>query len=423
MISIATVYNVFIRDFRRQKKRITLTLIALAWGTISIMLLLGFGQGMHHQMSVNRAGMGDSISILWGGQTSIPYKGLGKGRSVHLHKDDVEFLRKLIPEIRYIGGEYHRWGVELHYGDVVLSEHVNGIPPNYEYMRAHIPQMGGRMINELDIKLKRRVAFLGDDLKERLFGDEDAIGKRILVNKMPFVVIGVMQPKIQMSSYSGQDESKLSIPATTFETVFGDRYLDNLVYQPHDVSQMKTVERKVFEAMGSRYKFDPDDDRALSIWDVAESARQFNNIMTGINLFLGFIGGLTLLIAGVGVANIMYVSIKERTREIGIKMAVGARRSYILAPVPYRSPADYFCRRFSRHVESATFSPKVSNASRSNPKSWTSWDDRRFRSRSASSSSPSSASWACSAASSRPSGHHRSGRSNHCDMNKRSDTA
>jgi len=331
MISIATVYNVFIRDFRRQKKRITLTLIALAWGTISIMLLLGFGQGMHHQMSVNRAGLGDGISILWGGQTSIPYKGLGKGRSIHLYKNDVEFLRKRIPEIRYIGGEYHRWGVELRYGDVVVSEHVNGIPPNYEFMRAHIPQMGGRMINEFDMNLKRRVAFLGDDLKERLFGDEDPIGKRILVNKMPFVVVGVMQPKMQMSSYSGQDQSKLSIPATTFETIFGDPYLDNLVYQPHDISKMKVVERQVFEAMGGRYKFDPADDRALSIWDVAESARQFNNIMTGINLFLGFIGGLTLLIAGVGVANIMYVSIKERTREIGIKMAVGARRSYILA--------------------------------------------------------------------------------------------
>jgi len=331
MINIATIYNVFIRDFRKQKKRITLTLIALGWGTISIMLLLGFGEGLHNQLSINRKGMGDGISIIWGGQTTIPFKGLGKGRRIPLHKDDVQYLKDRIPEIQYIGGEYHRWGVEVTHGDNTLSEHVNGIPPNYVQMRNHIAQMGGRMIDELDMRHKRRVAFLGDDLKDRLFGDEDAVGKTIMLNKMPFTVVGVMVPKMQMNSYSGQDEDKVSIPATTFEAVFGDPYLDNMVYQPWDVNRMKEVEKQIYEAMGAKYKFDPTDERALGIWDVAESAREFNNVTTGIQIFLGIIGGLTLLIAGVGVANIMYVSIKERTREIGIKMAVGARRSYILA--------------------------------------------------------------------------------------------
>ncbi|MBU8934490.1 MAG: ABC transporter permease [candidate division Zixibacteria bacterium] len=331
MINFATVYNVFIRDFRKQKKRIALTLLALGWGTISIMLLLGFGEGLHSQLTINRRGMGDEISILWGGQTTIPYKGYGKGRRIHLFKEDPAYLKDRIPEIRYIAGEYHRWGVAVKYGDKVLSEHINGIGPEFEMMRAHIPMMGGRMINELDIELKRRVAFLGDAFKERLFGDEDPIGKQMLINGMPFTVIGVMQEKMQMNSYSGSDEDKVSIPATTFKTVFGDPWLDNIVYQPWDVDNMKAVERQVYEAMGARYKFDPNDERALSIWDTAESAREFNNILMGINIFLGIIGGLTLLIAGVGVANIMYVSIKERTREIGVKMAVGARRSYILA--------------------------------------------------------------------------------------------
>lgn len=331
MINFATVYNVFIRDFRKQKKRIALTLLALGWGTISIMLLLGFGEGLQSQLAINRRGMGDEISILWGGQTTIPYKGYGKGRRIHLFKEDPAYLKERIPGIRRIAGEYHRWGVVTKYGDKFLSEHVNGIGPEFEIMRNHIPEMGGRMINELDIQLKRRVAFLGDAFKQRLFGDKDPIGERMFLNGIPFTVIGVMQEKIQMGSYSGSDEDKVSIPATTFQAVFGDPYLDNIVYQPWDVDNMKVVERQVYEAMAARYKFDPDDDRALSIWDTAESAREFNNIMMGINIFLGFIGGLTLLIAGVGVANIMYVSIKERTREIGVKMAVGARRSYILA--------------------------------------------------------------------------------------------
>ncbi|MEA2030383.1 MAG: ABC transporter permease [candidate division Zixibacteria bacterium] len=331
MINFATVYNVFIRDFRKQKKRITLTLLALGWGTISIMLLLGFGEGLHTQLSINQKGMGEKISILWGGQTTIPFKGLGKGRPIHLFKEDPAYLKERIPELRYIAGEYHRWGVTVKYDDKILSEHVNGIAPEFEMIRAHIPMMGGRMINELDMQLKRRVAFLGDIFKNRLFGDENPIGKQMLINGIPFMVIGVMQKKMQMSSYTGPDENKVSIPATTFQAVFGDSYLDNIVYQPWDVNDMKSIEGQVYEAMGARYKFDPNDERALQVWDTAEGARELNNMLTGINIFLGFIGGLTLLIAGVGVANIMYVSIKERTREIGIKMAVGARRSYILA--------------------------------------------------------------------------------------------
>ncbi|HPC10868.1 MAG TPA: ABC transporter permease, partial [candidate division Zixibacteria bacterium] len=313
------------------KKRITLTLIALGWGTISIVLLLAFGEGLQRQMSINGKGLGEGIAIVWGGQTTIPFKGYGKGRPIWLKKDDVRYLEERVPGLRYIGGEYHRWGTEIRYGDKVLSEHANGIPPNYEFMRSHIPMQGGRMINDLDMRLKRRVAYLGHNLKERLFGDEDAVGKQILVKGIPFTIVGVEIEKMQMSSYSGQDADKLSLPATTFEAIFGDRYLDNIVYQPERVEDMKAVEKAVYEAMAAKYTFDPADERALWVWDVAESARQFENLMIGLKLFLGIVGGLTLLIAGVGVANIMYVSIRERTREIGIKMAVGARRSYILA--------------------------------------------------------------------------------------------
>jgi len=275
--------------------------------------------------------MGEGIAILWGGQTQIPFKGLGKGRPIRLHAEDPDYLKSRVPGIRRIAGEYHRWGVKVKYKDVIVDEHVSGNAPEFEHMRNFIPDRGGRMINELDVKLRRRVVFLGDRLKVRLFGEEeDAIGKRIQVQEIPFTVIGVMKPKMQMSSYSGMDEDMLSIPNTTFKAVFGDPWLDNIVYEPYDVNRMKSVERQVYEAMGAKYKFDPEDERALGIWDVAEGARQFNNMLTGVKLFLGIIGGLTLLIAGVGVANIMYVAIKERTREIGIKMAVGARRSYIL---------------------------------------------------------------------------------------------
>ena len=318
------------RDFRKQKKRITLTLVALGWGTISIMLLLGFGEGLYQQLSMNQKGMGEGIVVLWGNQTSKPFKGLGKGRPIRFTYDDMLYLKRRMPELKNVGGEYSRWGVTVRYKDKVVSEHVTGITPNYEEMRYHIPNMGGRMINERDIELKRRVTFLGDDLKERLFGDEDAVGKQITLNSIPFMVVGVMQHKMQMNSYGGHDENKASIPATTFATIFGHRFLNNIIYQPASIENMKAIEERVFEIFGARYRFDPTDDKALWVWDVVEGQREMSNILIGIQVFLGIIGGLTLIIAGVGVANIMYVSIKERTREIGIKMAMGARRSYIL---------------------------------------------------------------------------------------------
>ena len=329
-MNLATIYNIFIRDFRKQKKRITLTLVALAWGTISIMLLLGFGEGLHQQLSINRKGMGEGIVILWAGSTSLPYKGLPKGRELYFTADDIDYLKASMPELAKVGGEYSRWGVEVRYGNSVVSEHVTGITPNYETMRNHIPEMGSRMINELDMQQKRRVAFLGDELKNRLFGDEEAIGKQIFIRGLPFTVIGVMQHKMQMSSYSGHDLDKVSIPLTTFEAVFGHRYLNNIIYVPTDLNNMAAIERRIYEVFSAKMRFDPDDDRAISVWDTVDSSREFNNILVGVKLFLGIIGGLTLLIAGVGVANIMYVSIKERTREIGIKMAVGGRKSYIL---------------------------------------------------------------------------------------------
>ncbi|MEW6412762.1 MAG: ABC transporter permease [Candidatus Zixiibacteriota bacterium] len=327
---LSIIYNVFIRDFRKQKKRITLTLMALGWGTVSIMLLLGFGEGLHRQLGTQQKGMGQNIVVLWGGQTSVAYQGMGKGRKVYLKQEDIDYIKNKIPEIERVGGEYDRWGQRVEFKDVVLSEHVIGVTPNYEQMRNYIPEWGGRMINDKDMELRRRVAFLGWELKDRIFGKENAIGEQVMVNSVPFTVVGVMKEKRVMGNYSGMDEDKLVIPLTTFEAMYGDPYLDDIVYQLRDANQNEAVEKKLFEAMGAKYKFDPKDDRALSLWDTVASSKEFTNVLVGIKIFLGIIGGLTLLIAGVGVANIMYVSIKERTREIGIKMAMGARRSYIL---------------------------------------------------------------------------------------------
>ena len=122
---------------------------------------------------INKKGLGEGIGILWGGQTSVPFEGLGKGRPIRFISEDVDYIKTRIPDIGRIGGEYHRWGAKIKYDDMVLSEHITGITPEFEQMRNHIPMAGGRMINQLDMDLQRRVTFLGDEMKRKLFGDRE----------------------------------------------------------------------------------------------------------------------------------------------------------------------------------------------------------------------------------------------------------
>jgi putative ABC transport system permease protein len=326
------IFRLFLRDLKKQKKRITLTIMALAWGTISIVLLLAFGEGLKRSLTKTQHGLGEDIVIMWGGQTSIPYQGLGKGRRIWFTDEDVELLKKRVPQIESISGEYQRWGVSITYKKNTVSEHVTGVYPSFKDMRVHYAEMGGRFIDDLDMQDKRRVVFLGNELKKRLFGEnEDAIGQTIILNNIPFTVIGVMIKKLQMGMYGGPDWDKATIPATTFKAIFGQKYLNNMVYKPKDASQAKETEMEIRKILGGKYKFDPKDDKALSLWDTIEGQKIFGKVLLGFHIFLGIIGGMTLLIAGVGVANIMYVAVKERTREIGIKMALGAKRFHIMS--------------------------------------------------------------------------------------------
>ncbi|MFH1688002.1 MAG: ABC transporter permease, partial [bacterium] len=281
-MNLTTIYNVFIRDFRKQKKRITLTLVALAWGTISIMLLLGFGEGLHQQLTINQRGLGEGLVILWAGSTSLPYKGLPKGRELSFLEEDIDYLKRSVPEIADVGGENSRWGIELRYGITVVSEHLTGITPNYATIRNHIPRMGGRMIDDLDMQAKRRVVFLGHDLAQRLFGEDDPIGQTIFLQDLPFTVIGVEIEKMQMGMYGGPDGDRAAIPLTTFQTMFGTRYINNIVYIPKSLDNMEVLEKRVFEVFGAKLQFDPEDDRALWVWDTVTGAKEFDNILMGI---------------------------------------------------------------------------------------------------------------------------------------------
>jgi putative ABC transport system permease protein len=321
----------FLRDMRSQKLRTFLTIFGITWGTISVVLLLGFGTGVKQQMSKNMHGLGEGIIIAWPGRTSIAYEGLGKGRALQFREEDAFLVRKEIPEIKYSCPEYARWGVKLSLEKNTYSTLVRGIYPFYEEMRNVIPERGGRFINPIDIDQKRRVIFIGFRLKEELFKDEPAVGKYILVNGVPFQVVGALIKKTQNSSYGTRDESIAYIPATTFASLFGPKYISDMIIQAYDPFQNELIKKRMLQVLGKKYKFSPEDTEALSIWDTMEGEKITSAIMIGFNLFLGIVGAFTLIVGGIGVSNIMNVVVEERTKEIGLKIALGAKKKFVLS--------------------------------------------------------------------------------------------
>jgi putative ABC transport system permease protein len=325
-----TILEVF-RYLRQYKSRTFLTMFGIVWGTMTVILLLAFGVGVKKSMSKNMHGMGDGIAILWPGRTSIPFEGYGRDRGIRFREEDAELLRHEIPEILYISPEYSQYGVPVRVGDKVNQTSVAGIIPEYGPMRNIWWQEGGRWISDLDVQERKRVAFIGNKLKDLLFGEEtDAIGKYIHVGDSPFVVIGVLRKKTQPSCYTTRDQDRVYIPVSTFASYFGHRYLNNMIYKPKDPRKYEYLQTRLYEVLGKKYKFDPKDKEALGIWDTTEMDKFIHYFTLGLNIFMGLIGVITLIVGGIGLANIMYVVVQERTREIGIKRAVGAKRRHIL---------------------------------------------------------------------------------------------
>lgn len=315
-----------------KKKRAILTIASIAWGTVAILLLLAFGNGLSHQMMENSQAMGRNISIIWAGQTSKSFKGLPPGRALTLADDLPAYLRKRLAGAATVMGEIEKGRVPLTYGKTTINGEIIGEDWLYRTWRNQVPATGGRFFDVSDEKEERRVIFLGDSVAKDIFKQEAPVGKTLLVNNMPFLVIGVLKHRIQDNSYHSPDDTLSFIPRTTFEAMFGHQNLDNLVLGVTHASGMKEAVWRTRQVLGAKMGFDPTDSRALSIWNTVDDNKEEAAIFLGIEIFMGVIGTLTLIVGGVGVANIMYAVVKERTREIGVKMALGARPGWITGP-------------------------------------------------------------------------------------------
>ena len=317
------------RDLRTQKLRTTLTTFGIVWGTVAVSLLLAFGQGLHKQLIKSAAGLGDRIVIAWPSRTSLPFEGLGKGRRINVSDEDLEAVRRESTRLEAISAEYAD-AFKVHQGDKTMMVDVSGVYPEFGTMRNLIPRPGGRFLNPRDMEERRRVAFVGDEFAKDFFGEPDPVGRIFMLGDSPFTVVGVLQAKEQDSSYSGRDKDKMFIPSTTFRAVTGAKYVDNIIFKAHAPSQNEALSDEVRTLLAKRLRFSPEDKEALAIWDTSDMFEFMDAFMLGFQLFLGIVGSLTLVVGGIGVSNIMNVVVEERTREIGIKMALGARSGFIL---------------------------------------------------------------------------------------------
>ena len=327
------VLQLFLRASRVQKKRAVLTVASIAWGTLSLLLLLAFGEGLGISLGRASAGMGQNIAVIWPGETTLEWQGLPAGREIRPRIRDIRLIAERVPGLLGVSGEMRNWRTAYEHGATTVNARLTGAGVAWGRMRNHVARAGGRFLNPLDDAQRRRVIFLGNALAEDLFGDEEPVGQTVLVNKVPYTVVGVSIEKMQMGSYGGMDKDHGVIPIRTYEAQFGEDKVSNIVIKPERPSEMKASLAEVRRVLGAKYGFDPKDEPVLGTWDTVETGAVFDNFMLGIKIFLGIIGAMTLTVGGIGVANIMYAVVKERTREIGVKMALGAKSHWITGPI------------------------------------------------------------------------------------------
>jgi putative ABC transport system permease protein len=304
-------------------------MLGISWGIVSVVMLLAYGNGFRDALAAGfRNAFGTGVVISWPGQTSMQAGGERAGRRVRITVDQVLQMSEL-PLVKAVSPELVE-DMPVSFGTKSTSYLIRAVAPAYGPMRTEIPLPGGRFLDEEDVRLHRRVAFIGSEVNRKLFGDSDAVGQTIRIRGISFEVIGVMKEKAQLSNYFRSDVQCVFIPYTVASQLWYQPWSDVIVWQARDVSLEPAAERQVREYLGKVAHFNPNDERALRNWGSSKADEITRSMVVGLKVVLGFIGILTLGIGGVGVMNIMFVSVTERTHEIGIRKAIGATRRSIL---------------------------------------------------------------------------------------------
>ena len=314
---------------RKNKLRTFLTAFSVAWGIFILMILLGVGTGL--QRGVEFDFRGDAINSIWisAGQTSLPYKGMQPGRRWSLQSEDYDNLRQKIKGVEYSTARFHCWGTfTVRYKNKYSSFSVLGVTPDMMYLENQTP-IQGRYMNNLDLEQRRKVAIVGTKVVEGLFNaNENPIGKWIDVRGVQYLIVGVYKDE----GDEGEMQSIL-IPLTTAQLAYNAKNtVHTIMYTVGNASvkESKAMANETRNMLAQKYRFDPKDQRAVYIGNNVENFQKFKNLFTGVKAFLWIIGLFTIIAGIVGVSNIMFIVIKDRTREIGVRKAIGAPPASII---------------------------------------------------------------------------------------------
>ena len=314
---------------QRNRMRSALTMLGITWGVISVVLLLAFGRGLGGSVVSAVGNMGDNVAVIWPGQTSMQAGGQRAGHSVHFEYADVEAIRSDVPLVRAVSAESCRdFGYKI--GTRVVSLTTRGVELPYGSMRRLMSLQDGRYFEEGDFINHRLVVILGYNAAKRAFQGAPAVGETVLVQGRSLEVIGVLNNKIQDSMYMGPDNEQAFVPFEVFNQLANKRDPGMIVIQPISAELHAEALDAARHVLGLRHHFDPRDDKATPTWDTVETGKMLQYFSIGLQVMMGIIGVLTLGVGGVGVMNIMLVSVTERTREIGMLKALGARQRNIL---------------------------------------------------------------------------------------------
>jgi putative ABC transport system permease protein len=310
--------------------RAALSMLGISWGIISVVVLLAYGNGFGGALDAGfRGAFSDGTVVVFPGQTSQQAGGERAGKRVRVTVDDLQAMAEL-PLVKTVSPEFMQ-EFPIAYGNKQSSHLIRAVAAGYGQMRSEKPQPGGRFLEEEDVGLRRRVAFIGTEVQRKLFSGVPPVGETIRIAGQPFEVVGVLEEKVQLSNYNRPDKYCIFIPWTTMSGLSENRYVNTFVWQAVTPVLEPKATVQVREFFAKRYRYNAADERALNMFGSEKTNEIASGIVGGLKIVLTFIGVLTLAIGGVGIMNIMFVNVQERTREIGVRKALGARRGAILA--------------------------------------------------------------------------------------------